>query len=158
MTGTLNTEVTASVYLLNEGAKGPADGVLMETVNGTYDYAGYHRMSLANNISLPKGSIIGIVILQRVHTPEGTRYVFVNTSSLGQKSIEKYAEAGEDTEDKPKRYCTGIVNPGENFVSFEDGRWIGTGLLIQNFYLKHYRVINIILALTLGECIWSMLK
>lgn len=36
--------------------------------------------------------------------------------------------------------------------------WIGTGLLIQNFYLKHYRVINIILALTLGECIWSMLK
>ena len=124
MTGTLNTEVTASVYLLNEGAKGPADGVLMETVNGTYDYAGYHRMSLANNISLPKGSIIGIVVLQRVHTPEGIRYVFVNTSSLGQKAIEKYAEAGEDTEDKPKRYCTGIVNPGENFVSFEDGRWI----------------------------------
>ena len=124
MTGTLNTEVTASVYLLNEGAKDPADGVLMETVNGTYDYAGYHRMSLANNISLPKGSIIGIVVLQRVHTPEGIRYVFVNTSSLGQKAIEKYAEAGEDTEDKPKRYCTGIVNPGENFVSFEDGRWI----------------------------------
>ena len=124
MTGTLNTEVTASVYLLNEGAKGPADGVLMETVNGTYDYAGYHRMSLANNISLPKGSIIGIVVLQRIHTPEGVRYVFVNTSSLGQKAIEKYAEAGEDTEDKPKRYCTGIVNPGENFVSFKDGRWI----------------------------------
>ena len=124
MTGTLNTDVTASVYLLNEGAKGPTDGVLMETVNGTYDYAGYHRMSLANNISLPKGSIIGIVVLQRVHTPEGIRYVFVNTSSLGQKAIEKYAEAGEDTEDKPKRYCTGIVNPGENFVSFEDGRWI----------------------------------
>ena len=124
MTGTLNTDVTASVYLLNEGAKGPTDGVLMETVNGTYDYAGYHRMSLANNISLPKGSIIGIVVLQRVHTPEGIRYVFVNTSSLGQKSIEKYAEANEDSEDKLKRYCTGIVNPGENFVSFEDGRWI----------------------------------
>ena len=124
MTGTLNTDVTASVYLLNEGAKGPADGVLMETVNGTYDYAGYHRMSLANNISLPKGSIIGIVVLQRIHTPEGVRYVFVNTSSLGQKAIEKYAEANEDSEDKLKRYCTGIVNPGENFVSFEDGRWI----------------------------------
>ena len=124
MTGTLNTDVTASVYLLNEGAKGPTDGVLMETVNGTYDYAGYHRMSLANNISLPKGSIIGIVVLQRVHTPEGIRYVFVNTSSLGQKAIEKYAEANEDSEDKLKRYCTGIVNPGENFVSFEDGRWI----------------------------------
>lgn len=124
MTGDLNTEVTASVYLLNEGAKGPTDGVLMETVSGAYDYAGYHRMALANNISLPKGSIIGIVVLQRVHTPEGTRYVLVNTSSLGQKSIEKYAEANADTGKTLERYCVGIVNPGENFVSFVDGRWI----------------------------------
>lgn len=36
--------------------------------------------------------------------------------------------------------------------------WIGMGALIQKFYIKHYRVINIILALTLGECIYSMLK
>ncbi len=36
--------------------------------------------------------------------------------------------------------------------------WICAGLLIQKFYMKHYRVINIILALTLLECIWSMLK
>lgn len=37
----------------------------METVSDSFDYAGYHRMALANNISLPKGSIIGIVVLQR---------------------------------------------------------------------------------------------
>jgi cysteine/O-acetylserine efflux protein len=36
--------------------------------------------------------------------------------------------------------------------------WIGMGILIQKFYLKHYKVINIILALTLLECIYSMLK
>lgn len=36
--------------------------------------------------------------------------------------------------------------------------WIGVGLLIQKVYLNHYRIINIVLALTLGECIWSMLK
>lgn len=36
--------------------------------------------------------------------------------------------------------------------------WIGMGLLIQKFYLKHYRLINILLALTLAECIWSMLR
>lgn len=35
--------------------------------------------------------------------------------------------------------------------------WIGMGLLIRKFYLQHYRVINIILALTLGECIWGVL-
>ena len=36
--------------------------------------------------------------------------------------------------------------------------WIGMGALIQKFYIRHYRVINIILALTLLECIWSILK
>ena len=36
--------------------------------------------------------------------------------------------------------------------------WIGMGVLIQKFYLRHFRVINIILALTLLECIWGMLK
>lgn len=36
--------------------------------------------------------------------------------------------------------------------------WIGMGALIQKFYLKHYRVINIVLALTLLECIYSILR
>ncbi len=36
--------------------------------------------------------------------------------------------------------------------------WTGMGALIQKFYKKHYRIINIILALTLLECIFSMLK
>ena len=35
---------------------------------------------------------------------------------------------------------------------------IGMGVLIQKFYLRHFRIINIILALTLLECIWGMLK
>lgn len=36
--------------------------------------------------------------------------------------------------------------------------WIGMGKLLQSFYQKHFRIINIILALTLLECIYSMLK
>lgn len=36
--------------------------------------------------------------------------------------------------------------------------WIGMGVLIQKAYKKHYRVINMILALTLLECVYSMLK
>ena len=36
--------------------------------------------------------------------------------------------------------------------------WIGAGLLIQKLYVKHYRITNIILALALLECIWSMLQ
>ena len=36
--------------------------------------------------------------------------------------------------------------------------WTGLGVLIQKFYLQHFRVINIILGLTLLECIWGMLR
>lgn len=36
--------------------------------------------------------------------------------------------------------------------------WIGAGVAIQKVYLKFYRPINIILALTLLECVYSILK
>ena len=36
--------------------------------------------------------------------------------------------------------------------------WIGMGLVIQKIYLRHYRLINIILAVTLLECVYSILK
>ncbi len=36
--------------------------------------------------------------------------------------------------------------------------WIGTGLVIQKIYLRHYRLINIILAVTLLGCVYSILK
>ena len=36
--------------------------------------------------------------------------------------------------------------------------WVGLGLLIQRAYQKYYRPINIILAFTLLECVYGMLK
>ncbi|MCI8647601.1 MAG: LysE family transporter [Firmicutes bacterium] len=36
--------------------------------------------------------------------------------------------------------------------------WIGMGMAIQKIYLKHYRIINIVLAATLLECVYSILK
>lgn len=35
--------------------------------------------------------------------------------------------------------------------------WIGAGMAIQKIYLRYYRPINIILALTLLECVYSIL-
>ena len=36
--------------------------------------------------------------------------------------------------------------------------WIGMGLVIQKIYLRHYRLINIILAVALLECVYSILE
>ena len=38
------------------------------------------------------------------------------------------------------------------------GIWIAGGLLIQKFYLRHYWVINFVLALSLLECVFSILR
>jgi len=124
MTGNLNTSVTASVYLLREDAQSPTDGILLESVTETFEYAGYHRITLPENLLLRKGSAIGITVLQRVPTADGVRYALTETSSLGEKAPEVYAQRHADEEETLMRYCVGIVNPGENFVSFEEGRWM----------------------------------
>lgn len=36
--------------------------------------------------------------------------------------------------------------------------WIGMGMAIQKIYLRHYRLINIVLSVTLLECVYSILK
>ena len=38
------------------------------------------------------------------------------------------------------------------------GTWIAAGMLIQRFYRAHYRPVNILLALTLLECVYGILK
>ncbi len=124
MTGDLNTEVTASIYLLNDGAAGPADGVLLDSITQSFTFAGYHRIDLHSNLLLPEGARIGIVILERVPTADGMKYALVNTSSLGEKAPEIYNEKQQDQGRFIFRYCTGIINPGESFISVEPGSWI----------------------------------
>ena len=51
-----------------------------------------------------------------------------------------------------------LTKEGVEFLGYARQVIQEMGLLIQKFYMKHYRVINVILALTLLECIWSMLK
>ena len=124
MTGDLNAEVTAAIYLLNEGAIIPTDGILLDTITESFTFAGYHRMDLSSNLLLPEGARIGIVVLERVPTTEGTKYALVNTSSLGEKAPETFDEQHQDSGETLSRYCVGIVNPGESFISTEAGRWI----------------------------------
>lgn len=124
MTGDLNTSVTASVYLLNDGATSPTDGMLLESVTQTFAYAGYHRLTLPTNLSLPGGSTISITVLQRVPTAEGVKNALVNTSSLGEKAPEAFAALHVEDGNTLSRYCVGVVNPGESYVSFEQDRWI----------------------------------
>ena len=123
MTGDLNTAVTASVYLLNPDAKEPTDGILLHTVTETFRFAGYHRLALNDNLLLPAGSRIAVVVLESVPTEDGTRYALINTGSLNEAGAEAYNALCQNEGKKVKRYARGIVNPGESFVSFTSGAW-----------------------------------
>ena len=124
MTGDLNTSVTVIVYLLQPDSAAPTEGTLLESTTQEFEFAGYHRIELGEKLSLPSGSRIGIVILERVPTKDGLRYAVTNTSSLGEKAVELFNARHQDDGVSPlMRYCIGMINPGESFVSFSQGSW-----------------------------------
>ena len=123
LTGDLNTTVTASIYLLDEDAAGPTDGVLLEKATETFRFAGYHRMPLDKNLLLPRGSRISIVILENVPVEDGIRYALTNSSSLNQEGAEAFNDLHPEEGERLLRYARGIVNPGESYVSFIPGKW-----------------------------------
>ncbi len=121
MTMNLNTRVTASVYLLNPDPGSPVDGTLVGTITETIPYAGYHRLELDEKCYIPAGSKIGISVIERVETEDGLKYALINTVAPGEGSVDYYQS--NDPEHVIPFYDTGVVNPGESFVSFTDGNW-----------------------------------
>lgn len=135
MTGDLNTQVTVSVWLLKEGASSPTDGKLLSTVTQTFPYAGYHRITLPESLLLTAGSVIGITVLQRVPAGDTVKYALVNTSSQGENAprVKAQKERVDDVTPDYTRWFVGVVNPGESYVSFEEGRWLDWRQAVDRF-------------------------
>jgi len=125
MTGDMNALVTASIYRLNEGATSPTDGLMLETVSQTFTYAGYHRISLPENLALNAGDTIAITVLERVPGANDAKYALVNTSSLNEKGMAYYNDhhVGK-SEDRVMRYSVGVVNRGESFLRLPGEDWM----------------------------------
>ena len=138
MTGDLNTQVTVSVWLLKKGASSPTDGKLLSTVTETFPYAGYHRITLPESLLLPRGSRIGITVLQRVPSGDTVKYALVNTSSQGENAplIKAQNERPDPAEPGYIRWFAGVINPGESYVSFEEGRWLDWREAVDRFASK----------------------
>ena len=130
MTGDLNAAVTANIYLLDENSVSPTDGKLLDSVTGSFRFAGYHRLALSSNLLLPKNSRISIVTLNRVQTAEGLKFAITNGTSTS-KFDQEYYENNED-EEIQSYYCVGIVNPGESYIMLEDS-WIDWSFAVDFF-------------------------
>ena len=124
MTGDLNTEVTVSVYRLREDAADPESGLLLGRVTERFQYGGYHRVALPEDLILKRGDRIGITVLESVPTEDGCRYALVNASSPGEKAPEELARRHPDGDVSLSRYVVGVVNPGESYVRFPGEDWM----------------------------------
>ena len=124
MTGDLNTEVTVSVYRLQEEAADPEDGILLGRATERFQYSGYHRISLPDHPVLRQGERIGITVLESVPVSQEIRYALVNTSSPGEKAPEEVARRHPEGDVSLTRYVVGVVNPGESYIRLPGEDWI----------------------------------
>ena len=133
MTAALNSSVTVRVYLLNEDAESPTDGVMLDAVTGTFTYGGYHRVDLHQNYLIPAGSRISIVQLQRVTTSDGTFYAVPYSAATSEKYSEVYNRFQTDANKHAKSYSVAVINEGESFIKL-DGEWTDWADVIQGLY------------------------
>ena len=127
------------IYQLNENAATPEDGTLMAAGEGSYPYAGFHRVMLDSPIPVRDGETIAIVAEESVIEDGKTLYEYgVNVA----KTAKNAEETGEPM------YGAAVVNQGESFI-FEDGAWtdwskderreaIKDQYAIDNFSIKAY--------------------
>lgn len=121
LTADLNAEVTADVYLLNEDAALPTDGVLLDRVVSTHLYGGYHRIQLNHDFIIPKDAKIGVVITQRVPHNDGTLYSVPYSSSANRKYLETFNFFAHELS-QLTTYAEGRINQGESWL-LADGQW-----------------------------------
>lgn len=137
MTGDLGSAVEVKVYLLNQNAQTPTDGVLIDYGVETIPYAGYHRIELDSSVFLPAGSRIGVVVSVFLDDGPYASFAVVNGTNAGQIPQEILEEAG--MESGQKYYSIGIINPGESFISFSLNRWMDWRDLI-DFAQEYFEV------------------
>lgn len=114
-TASLETTVTYEVYALDEGFTNPTDGTLLATLEETYDYAGFHRATLSQGLSLNAGQQYAVVTT--LETPYG--YDVLIDSALNEEGATWLVnEAGADL----STYEVGVVNAGESYV-MQAGAW-----------------------------------
>ena len=109
-TTTPGTRVKSEIYILPADFRGPADGKLVATVEGTYELGGFHKMALDDPCIIQKGQYYSIV--QTHYTPDG-EYGINMPLSLGKDWIEFM---GGNT------WQEGVVNEKESYL-YIDGRW-----------------------------------
>lgn len=121
LTADMNVQATVEVYLLNEGAQKPDDGVLLDRLTKNFVYGGYHRLELSRDFLIPEGSRVGVVVTQSMTGEDGTVYSLAYPTARN----ENFANASTTFSPESMTYdcAVGHIGKGESFVKVGD-QWI----------------------------------
>lgn len=130
LTADIDTDVMVSVYLLDENATSPVDGVLLDFVKTNYLYGGYHRINLNYDFAVPAGSRISVVQQQRVKESEDRRaFTVPYTTGVNQKYMQAQNIFETREVHQTKAWVEGRIGKGESFICL-DGSWKDWGDVI----------------------------
>ena len=101
------TDVEYKVYLLNEDAESPVDGVLLAETSEHLNYAGFHMADLGKDVAIPEGYKYSVVVKAQIDGSSTINY----TEDLNEAGVEFY-----EIRDVVNAYIKTVVNHGESFV------------------------------------------
>ena len=110
------TTISYEIYLLNEDAENPTDGVLLASGSEYFKYAGYHRIKTNKVCIIPEGLKYSVVVTQM---REGKPYVSVFYDFNEQSVIDKEAAGMTGI----RKYSNAVVNRGESYI-LDEGKWM----------------------------------
>ena len=110
-----------SVYLLDDGALDPTDGMLIDSQSINCEYSGYHRIKLDQNYLLPEGSRYSVVVSMQEETENGTKYVLPYVAAPNEDFVNTITDLNSDLFIE-KYYVKASIGEGESFIK-ADGSW-----------------------------------
>ena len=110
------TTVTYEIYLLDDDATDPTDGVLLTSGSEHYEYSGYHRIKTDKVCIIPEGFRYSVVVKQEA---EGKNYVSIFLNLNEQSVIDREARGAQGI----TKYYKAVVNKGESYVCY-NGQWM----------------------------------
>ena len=110
------TTITYEIYLLDDDAVDPTDGVLLTSGSEYYEYSGYHRIKTDKVCIIPEGFRYSVVVTQE---KEGEDYISVFLNFNEQSVLDREASGEQGI----RKYAKAVVNRGESYVLY-NGDWI----------------------------------
>lgn len=104
------TKVTYDVYLLADDFNNPEDGAKAATVEKTYEFGGFHKVTLPEPVLIQRGQRYSIVITQ---VAPDNKYAYSMQYAVG-KDLAIFSNL--------RNYEEGVINENESFVCI-DGYW-----------------------------------